>query len=118
MNLAILGFGTVGRGVYDMANALNWVKVSKILVREHERAMSNMVSSIDDIVDDDKIDTVVECIGGVHPVYEYALKCIKKGKNFVTSNKMLVAEYGLANTVLKDNKAAKRMNIFFINDSL
>lgn len=99
MNIAILGFGTVGKGAYDIIknNGLEYLNVVKILRRkktvDDEELAKLETTSIDDILNDDTIDTVVECMGGKDPAYDYVSKAMQKGKNVVTSNKLLVATY-------------------------
>lgn len=93
MNIAILGLGTIGQGVYDLAMASEKIKVKRIL--DIRAWMDIMTTDINDIVNDTEIDTVIETMGGLHPAYEFAVKCIEKGKNYVTANKFLVSEYGL-----------------------
>ncbi|MDD5070974.1 MAG: homoserine dehydrogenase [Candidatus Omnitrophica bacterium] len=47
-----------------------------------------------DIIDDPEIDTVVELIGGKEPARTFIKDSLKNGKNIVTANKALLAEYG------------------------
>lgn len=93
MNIAILGFGTIGKGVYDLCLDSSSIKVKRIL--DIRVWMDIMTTDINQIVSDAEIETVVETMGGLHPTYEYAVKCIESGKNYVTANKFLVSEYGL-----------------------
>ncbi|MCR5760780.1 MAG: homoserine dehydrogenase [Sphaerochaetaceae bacterium] len=109
MNISILGFGTVGRGVYEMICKAEGMNVRKVLVLPVECNQSFMVTSIDDIVSDSETDTVVECMGGIHPAYEFASACLKAGKSFVTSNKALVAEFGI-----KLEALARGKNVSFL----
>ena len=95
MNVAILGFGTVGRGVYEMIEACNGLVCSKVLERPGVCNESFIVNDIEDIVSDKNIDAVVECIGGTGIAYEFAKKVLSAGKHFVTSNKALVSAFGL-----------------------
>ena len=95
MNVAILGFGTVGRGVYEMIEACEGLSCTKVLERPGVCNESFIVNSIDDIVSDKNIDAVVECIGGTGIAHEFAQKVLSAGKHFVTSNKALVSAYGL-----------------------
>ena len=113
MKIAILGFGTVGRGVAEIllkesTELTSKIEIKKILIREgrldyynnllKELALSNLLSqdifttNISDIINDKEISLIVECIGGVNPAFIYVQKCLENGKNVVTSNKMLLAE--------------------------
>ena len=113
MKIAILGFGTVGRGVAEIllkesTELTSKIEIKKILIREgrldyynnllKELALSNLLgqdiftTNISDIINDKEISLIVECIGGVNPAFIYVQKCLENGKNVVTSNKMLLAE--------------------------
>ena len=96
MNIAILGFGTVGKGAYEIIknNGLEYITVSKILKRKGSKMdLPEMVDNIDDIINDDSIDTIVECMGGKDPAFDYVSRAMMKKKNVVTSNKLLVATH-------------------------
>jgi len=95
MNVAILGFGTVGRGVYEMIQACDGLTCTKVLERPGVCNESFIVNDINDIVSDKNIDAVVECIGGTGIANEFARKVLSADKHFVTSNKALVSAYGL-----------------------
>ena len=94
MKIGLLGFGVVGRGVYEIANAREDMKVTKILcLEEIDLPDAQAVHNIQDIVTDSQIDTVVEAMGGLHPAYEFVRAAIEAGKNVVTSNKALVTTF-------------------------
>lgn len=106
MNVAILGYGTVGSGVYEIiSKSADKIKkktdraldVKRILdIREfpdHERP-EIFTKNYDDIISDSSIDIVVETMGGVEPAYTFTKKALECGKNVVTSNKELVAKKG------------------------
>ena len=96
MNIAILGFGTVGRGVYEIIknNGLDYINVVKILKRKGSKMdLPEMTDDFECILNDDSIDTVVECMGGNDPAYDYVSRAMKKKKNVVTSNKLLLATH-------------------------
>ena len=96
MNIAILGFGTVGKGVYEIIknNGLEFFDIKKIFRREGSTLTLPIETfDIDSIIDDDSIETIVECMGGISPAYDYVIRAMKKGKNVVTANKMLIATY-------------------------
>lgn len=95
MKIAILGFGTVGQGVFEMIEKSIDFENSKVLVRKGKDTEAFKVSDIDDIAKDDSIDAVVECIGGITPAFDYVKACLENSKSVVTSNKALVASKGL-----------------------
>lgn len=94
MRIGLLGFGTVGKGVYELAKPRPGMEIAMVLCR---RALTlpdvPVTHDFDDILRDRSIDTVVEAIGGLHPAYEYVRAALLAGKHVVTSNKALVAVY-------------------------
>ena len=46
------------------------------------------------VVDDPRIDVLVELIGGIHPARELVLRALENGKHVVTANKALLATHG------------------------
>ena len=104
--VAILGFGVVGGGVADLLtnnreeikNYLGCeVEIKRILdLRDFpDSPFASLVThSFDDILADGSVDTVMEMMGGSHPAYEYTVAALKAGKNVITSNKEVVANYG------------------------
>ena len=95
MKVSVLGFGTVGRGVYEMIGRTPGLEQGKVLVLPHECTEDFMVTDIEDIVNDPDTGAVVECIGGIEPAGSFAEKMIKAGKHLVTSNKAMVAARGI-----------------------
>ena len=94
MRIGLLGFGVVGRGVYDLTKDRTDMQVAKVLCLEDiSLPDAQAVKNIADIVNDDSIDTVVEAMGGLHPAYEFVRAAMEAGKNVVTSNKALVANF-------------------------
>ena len=92
MKIALLGFGTVGSGVYEGVRYLNNVEVSHILDRHLRTALST--NRFEDIMGDSAVELVVEAMGGLHPAYEYAVAVLQSGRHFVTANKQLVSACG------------------------
>ena len=108
VKVALLGFGTVGTGVYKLIERQREempfkvgadLVVDKILVRDKNKKREGIESSLltdkwEDIILDDDIQIVVEVMGGIEPAYTYIMEALKAGKNVVTANKDLIAEYG------------------------
>ena len=68
MKIGLLGFGVVGRGVYEITENRDDMQVTKVLCLEDIKLPdAQAVHNIRDIVEDDSIDTVVEAMGGLHP---------------------------------------------------
>ena len=94
MKIGLLGFGVVGRGVYEITEARDDMQVVKVLCLEDIKLPdAEAVKDIRAIVEDDSIDTVVEAMGGLHPAYEFVRAAMEAGKNVVTSNKALVCTF-------------------------
>lgn len=105
---ALLGLGTVGGGVYkllekrkaDMPKTIGAeLEIEKILVRSKGKVREGIPEGLlttdwKDIIEDDTIQIVIELIGGIEPAKTYILEALKAGKNVVTANKDLLAEYG------------------------
>lgn len=121
IKVAILGYGTVGSGVYEIliknADIIKQrtgkeVKVEKILdLRDFEDHPQKEIftKDYDDILKSD-IDIVVETIGGLEPAYRFTKSALLSGKGVVTSNKELVAVHG---TELLKIAREKNVNYLF-----
>ena len=95
MKVAVLGFGTVGFGVYEMLGKAKGLEQGPVLVRPGKKDAPFKVTSIEEIVNDPTVGAVAEVMGGVEPAFTYAEAALKAGKHFVTSNKALVAAKGV-----------------------
>ena len=94
MKIALLGYGTVGRGVDQIiAERVEGVEVTRILELPDRLSDSRMTSSYDDILADGEIELVVECMGGVEPARTYIMAALESGRHVVTSNKAVVAAH-------------------------
>ena len=94
MKIGLLGFGVVGRGVYDLTATRDDMKVAKVVCLEDVTLPdAEVTKNFQDVLCDDTIDTVVEAMGGLHPAYEFVRAAIEAGKHIVTSNKALVASF-------------------------
>lgn len=106
INVAVLGHGVVGSGVAEILRnnaagvarkAGDTVELLRILdLREFPDLpyADRFTKNFDDILQDDRIDIVVETMGGLHPAYDFVKACLQNGKSVVTSNKELVAAKG------------------------
>lgn len=104
--IAILGYGTVGSGVYEVLNtngeSIN-KKASKPITIKHvldlrdfpgDPVESVLTHDFENIISDDEVEVVVEVMGGIEPAYTFVKRSILKGKSVCTSNKALVAKHG------------------------
>ena len=127
-NIAILGMGVVGGGVYEViknnASAISHklggngeplVNVAHVLdLRSFEGHDLEKVVTKDYnvILNDPTVSVVVETMGGAQPAFDFSLKALESGKSVVTSNKEVVAKYG---DVLLE--AAKRNNVCYLYEA-
>lgn len=104
--IAIIGFGVVGSGVYEIIRknkdiltkkAGEEIEIKRILdIRDfsaHEEA-GLFTKDFNDLVNDSEISIVVETMGGIRFAYDYTRALLESGKSVVTSNKELVAAHG------------------------
>jgi len=104
--IALLGFGTVGKGTYRALtqNAAEIerktgkrIEVKKILERNPDVINSGLAprelftQDYDSIVNDPEISIVAEIIGGFEPATTFMLRALKAGKHVVTPNKAVIA---------------------------
>ncbi len=94
MKAALLGFGVVGRGVYELVASRTDIEITHVLCRR-ELSLSDAIVTHDfqEILLDPSIDTVIEVMGGLHPAWDYVRSAILAGKNVITANKAMVAEF-------------------------
>ena len=104
--IAILGFGTVGSGVYDVIRTNkdsitektgSCPEIGHILdIRDFDTHPEKHLFTKDFslILNDSEVSIVAEVIGGINPAYTYTKQCLEAGKSVVTSNKELVAKHG------------------------
>ena len=103
MNIALLGFGVVGSGIYEWCRSREDLHVCRVLIRSDKPEIAGIATrDFDDILHDPNIDVVAEVMGGLHPAYEYVTAALKAGKHVVTANKALVAAYYRELTALAD----------------
>ena len=106
INVAVLGYGTVGSGVYEVLvknkesiakRAGDEINVKYVLdLRDFpgDPVQEVLVHDFSTIVNDPEVDIVAEAMGGLEPAYTFAKQTLESGKNYCTSNKELVAKYG------------------------
>ncbi|MBS0319402.1 MAG: homoserine dehydrogenase [Proteobacteria bacterium] len=111
LNVGLLGFGTVGRGAFDVLarnqgeisrRAGRPIRVVAIGTRTPSRTHAVLRGTPDVTVTDDlaavvrrtDVDVVCELIGGIEPARTLVLDAIAHGKHVVTANKALLALHG------------------------
>lgn len=103
MKIAILGLGTIGYGVYDLiVHSHLDIQVVKIWDRVHREECRDLyATSLDDIMNDSKIEVIVETMG-TEAVYPIVKTAIEHKKSVVTANKDLIGRYLPELTALKE----------------
>ncbi|MBN1498440.1 MAG: homoserine dehydrogenase [Spirochaetes bacterium] len=108
IRIGLIGFGTVGSGLYRLLEQNAAIierrtgirfEISSIcdLRAEDVKNRTKGVEVITDwqeIIADPKTDIVAELIGGIEPAKSIVLAALKAGKGVVTANKKLLAEEG------------------------
>lgn len=108
IKVALLGFGTVGEGVYEIVEKEQErlstllgkkVEVAGVLIQDvkKERNIHQdiiITSDIDEILNITGLNVVIEAIVGVEPGYTYLSKAMEKGLHVITANKELLAYKG------------------------
>lgn len=109
MNIAILGLGVVGRGVYDIIDDLHpSIHIKYVLELDNsklEEITTTQAKDINQILQDNEIDTIVELIGGKTIAYDFIKLALEKHKHVITANKAVISEYfeELTNLATKNN---------------
>ncbi|MBR4288269.1 MAG: homoserine dehydrogenase [Clostridia bacterium] len=113
MKIALFGFGTVGKGCFDILKGIDGAEVKYILDKRQieEDTGAILTSDLDQILSDPEVDTVIELIGGMHPAYDFVVASLKAGKNVVTANKLMVsAHYNELLQLAEENKVFFRFS--------
>lgn len=122
VNVAVLGYGTVGSGVVEVLgrnakvlekNAGEEINLKYVLdLKEFPGTPieKKVVHDFNIILNDDEVSVIVEVMGGVNPAYSFVKSALLKGKSVCTSNKELVAKHGAE---LLGIAAQKNVNFFF-----
>ena len=94
MNIALLGFGNVGKAFYSLACNRTDMAVTKVLSRHPRPELTcEITADFAQIENDSSIDTVIEVLGGLNPSHDYVCRALRAGKNVVTANKHLMVVY-------------------------
>jgi len=109
VGIGIAGFGTVGGGVLSIlenhareieARLGARIGVRRVAVRDpaKERAISLdprlVTTRLEDLLDDPRVEVLVELIGGTGEAFDLVMGALARGKHVVTANKALIAGRG------------------------
>ena len=122
INIAVLGYGTVGSGVVEVINtnqdsinrrAGDEIRIKYVLdLRDFpgDPVQEVLVHDYETIVNDPEVDIVVEVMGGLEPAHTFVKRALEAVKSVATSNKALVAKFG---PELMDIARNKNINFLF-----
>ena len=109
ISIGLIGFGTVGTGVVKILQENREVLEARVGFRLNLKRIADLDIETDrgvrvdrslltadarEILQDPDISIVVELIGGYEPARTFILEAFRNGKQVVTANKALLAEYG------------------------
>ncbi len=109
VGIGLLGMGVVGGGVArvlsEKAGRLGALVGSSLalegaLVRDSSKGRSYdlpqhlITTNVEDILENPRVEIIVEVMGGQDPALDYILKAISLGKHVVTANKEVMARHG------------------------
>ena len=105
--IALLGFGCVGSGTAEVLTENKKLIESRLGCEYKIKYILDLrdfpdspfgdlvVHDFNKILEDDEVSVVAEMMGGSHPAYDFTKACLEAGKSVVTSNKEVVASFGV-----------------------
>lgn len=92
MNIALLGYGTVGKSVEEILQKMDaGIRIKRILRRPGKADGPLMTERLSDILEDPDVSCVVEALSGKEPAFSYIREALSAGKHVVSSNKAALA---------------------------
>src|SRR5256886_3544462 len=125
LNVGLIGLGTVGSRIAE--RMLTWgpqlarragveLGLQKVLVGDVPKRRTIDISpdwrtaDPDEILNDPKVEVVMEVAGGDEPMRSYIERAIQAGKHVITANKVVMAKHG---PELLDQAAEKNVDVYF-----
>ena len=102
INIGLIGYGTVGKGVVRILEQNKKIALRKVGKPIKVKSICDLkeidrpelyVKNFRDIIKDPEIDIIVELIGGYEPARTIIIEALKAGKNVITANKAVLAKY-------------------------
>lgn len=113
LRIGLIGWGTMGRALGDLiATGPLPLELSRIAVRDSARARASHpprgadLGPVDELLDDERLDAVVELAGGIDEPLRWAQATLERGRPYVTGNKALLATHGAALAQLAGERGA------------
>ncbi len=107
IKIALLGFGVVGSGTAEVLTENKKLIEERLGCSYEIKYVLDLrdfpdspfghlvVHDFNTILNDPEVSVVAEMMGGSHPAYDFTKACLLAGKNVVTSNKEVVATFGV-----------------------
>lgn len=127
MNIALIGFGNIGKGVEEVIfkrnkdikeNFNREIKIKKILVKNLNKKRQTFDKDIDftddfnDILYDEEIQLIIEVTATLDEAYNYIKSSLENKKHVITANKKVVSKY-----MEEFNSLAKKNNLAFLYEA-
>lgn len=107
ISIALLGFGCVGGGTAEVLTENKKIIEERLGCEYRIKYILDLrdfpdspfgglvIHDFNTILEDKDVTIVAEMMGGSHPAYDFTKACLEAGKNVVTSNKEVVAKFGV-----------------------
>ena len=121
ISIALLGFGCVGSGTAEVLTENKKLIESRLGCEYKIKYILDLrdfpdspfgdliVHDFNTILNDPEVSVVAEMMGGSHPAYDFTKACLLAGKSVVTSNKEVVAKFGVELCELAAQNGARYM---------
>jgi homoserine dehydrogenase len=99
LNIGLFGFGTVGKGLYDVLQSTPTLQssIKKIGIKNIDKKRTipteNFTADADLILNDTNINVIVELIDDADAAFVIVKKALQNGKAVVSANKKMIAEH-------------------------
>lgn len=99
LKIGMFGYGCVGQGLHDVLNSSKGFRadIVRICVKDRKKKrripMSYFTFDKNDILNDPSINLIVELIDDPYAAFDIVKTAMKKGKNVVTANKVMIATH-------------------------
>ncbi len=99
LRIGLFGYGCVGQGLHDVLNSSAGFKadIVRICVKDRNKKrrlpMSHFTFDKNDILNDPSINLIVELIDDADEAFSIVTTAMKKGKNVVSANKLMIATH-------------------------
>lgn len=98
IKIGLFGFGTVGRGLYELLQHVPAARIECVCVRYPEKHRDeapdlHFTSEQQDIFDNKEVNFIVELIDDAHAAYSIVRQALENGLPVVTGNKKMLARH-------------------------